>query len=122
MTEQEATWNAMASDPRGWTRTLRAAIVEALDTRVAQSDRLLLTLLRAQETAQRDEAAATKFIDSTRQLELLEHVLGELEYQQASLVWKMVRRLNRLQTRVLPPRTRRQRIWRSVADRVRKLA
>jgi hypothetical protein len=121
MTEQEATWNAIAADPRGWTRNLRAAVVEALDTRVAQSDQLLLTLLRAQEVKQHNGAPATNLIESTRQLEILAHVADELEYQQASLVWKIVRRLNRLQTRVLPPDTRREKIWRSVVRRMRKL-
>jgi glycosyltransferase involved in cell wall biosynthesis len=120
MSEQEATWNAMAADPLGWTRTLRAAVVEALDTRVAQSDQLLLTLLRAQEVNRQNGAPATNFIDSTRQLEILAHVAGELEYQQASLVWKIVRRLRRLQTHVLPPDTRRQKIWQSVSRRARK--
>jgi hypothetical protein len=75
---------------------------------------------RSAERRQRDGTATKKFIDSTRQLEILEHVLGELEYQQASLVWKIVRRLNRLQTRVLPPDTRRQKVWRGVARRVRR--
>jgi len=120
MTEQEATWNAILADPRGWTRNLRAAVVETLDTRVAQSDRLLLTMLRVQGQ-ERDDAQAARLIDPARQLETLAHLTGELEYLRVSFAWKMVRRLRRLQTRALPPDTRREKIWRRLSLVARKL-
>jgi hypothetical protein len=99
ISEQEATWNAIASDPQGWPRRLRAAVSAALDARVAQGDRLLLTMLRAQEQAQEgpDEARQTaRLIDPARQLQTLAQLTGELEYLHVSFAWKLVRRLRRL--------------------------
>jgi len=52
-------------------------------------------------------------IDSTRQLNTLAHLTGELEYLQVSFARKMVRRLRRLQASAVPPDTRREKIWRA---------
>lgn len=103
LTEQEATWRAMAPDAHRWARELRAAVDQILDCRVSQMDELMLKVLAGRPRA--DE-------DPTKLLETLVQLGAERE---SSFGWKLVRRLRQVRHRVAPPGTLRERVWRRLS-------
>lgn len=107
-TEQEACWKLLAADALGWTQKLRAGVHQVLDGRIAQSDELMLELIKRTEAG---EVETAKLIESFTQMEKLSEIRTEIEHVRASFGWRLVHGLRALKSRTLPPGTRRERAW-----------
>jgi glycosyltransferase involved in cell wall biosynthesis len=107
-TEQEACWKLLSADSEEWTKRLRAAVHQVLDRRVAQSDELMLEIIRRTKS---NEAETARLVESFAQMESLRELTTEIEHARSSFGWKLVHGLRALKSRTLPPGTRRERAW-----------
>ena len=106
--EQEACWKLIARDPQAWTAELRLGVHRVLDRRLAQSDDLMLEIIKQMDAG---EAESPRLIESFAQLEKLREIRTEIEHVRASFAWKVVHHLRALKRSTLPPGTRRERAW-----------
>lgn len=83
-TEQQAVWQAIATNPRDWTRQLRTAIHAVLDKRIAIMDELVSEVLRRNAASGGDDAGL---------MDALVQLAPELQNVETSLAWKLVRQL-----------------------------
>ncbi|MEO8433636.1 MAG: glycosyltransferase [Pyrinomonadaceae bacterium] len=83
-TEQQAVWQAIAVNPRDWTRELRTAIHTVIDKRIAVMDELVSEVLR------RNPAGGDEDVGL---MDALVQLAPELQNMKPSLAWKLVRQL-----------------------------
>lgn len=107
-TEQAACWKLLKDDRHAWTKKLRAAVHQVLDLRLAQSDELMLEIIKRTDA---NDAEAKRLIESFARMENLREITTEIEHVQASFGWRLVHRLRALKSRTLPAGTRRERLW-----------
>lgn len=85
-----------------------AGVHQVLDQRIAQSDELMLELIKRTEAG---EVETAKLIESFAQMEKLSEIRTEIEHVHASFGWRLVHGLRALKGRTLPPGTRREHAW-----------
>ncbi len=108
-TEQEACWKLLAAGAQSsWTPSLRAAVHQVIDQRIAQSDEVMLEIIRQADAG---HAEAAPLLESFTHMEKLREITTDIEHTQVSFSWKLVNYLRALKSRTLPPGTRREHVW-----------
>jgi hypothetical protein len=128
ITEQDAIWQAMSVDPLEWSKRFRAAIRQALDLRISQSDELIAWLLKRWPLLACDAAGLIDLVDGllerkasweitissmTQSNAGLTALAAELAEIKTSKAWKLALFFRRIRLLLAPPRSHKPRVLQS---------